>query len=140
MVRNGFLLDTNVLSEPLKPSPNAGVLEGIRRQAGRIATASICWNEMWYGCLSLPRSKRRDVVEAYVAGFLRAVLPILPYDAHAAEWHATERSVLTSAGMPPPFLEGQIAAVAYVNGLTLVTRNLADFRSFRKLAVVNWHL
>jgi tRNA(fMet)-specific endonuclease VapC len=41
-------------------------------------------------------------------------------------------------GRVPPFVDGQIAAIAAVNGLTLVTRNVRDFRRFAGLPVVNW--
>lgn len=65
-------------------------------------------------------------------------LPILPYDAAAAEWHADERVRLEKAGTPRPFIDGQVAAIARVNGLVLVTANVKDFRFFDALTVEDW--
>jgi tRNA(fMet)-specific endonuclease VapC len=55
-------------------------------------------------------------------------MPIIPYDARAAEHHAAERARLIGLGKTPSFADGQIAAVSYVNELVLVTFNLADFQ------------
>lgn len=67
-----------------------------------------------------------------------ATLPILPYDAAAAAWHGRERARLQRKGISPSFADGQIAAIAKVHGLTVVTRNTADFRRFEALDVVAW--
>ncbi len=57
----------------------------------------------------------------------------------AARWHAAERARLEKVGKTPAFVDGQIAATAKVNGLTLVTRNVANYSLFEGLAVENWH-
>ncbi len=62
----------------------------------------------------------------------------MPYDGRAAQWHAAERARLTRIGKTPPFADGQIAAVAVVNDLTLVTANAADFANFQDLRIQNW--
>ncbi len=67
-----------------------------------------------------------------------ASFPILEYDSAAAEWHAAERARLEKAGETPPFVDGQIAAIASVNYLVLVTANEADFRRFNGLQVQSW--
>ena len=67
-------------------------------------------------------------------------MTILPYDEQAAEWHANERARLASLGQMPAFVDGQIAAVAKVNGLILVTRNTPDFEIFSGLKLENWHV
>ena len=56
----GYLLDTNVVSEPLRPRPDAGVLEGIRAAEGRMAIASVVWHELVYGVSRLPSSSLRE--------------------------------------------------------------------------------
>jgi len=66
-------------------------------------------------------------------------MPILPYDDRAAEWHAGERARLSSKGLTPLFVGGQIAAISVVNGLILVTRNIDDFKHFLRLKFENWH-
>lgn len=133
-----YLLDTNVISEISRPAPDAGVLKRFRRHDLHVATASIAWNEVLFGCQRLPSSKRRDMLVAFVDQVLRPSLPVLPYDTAAAEWHAMERVRLEKAGTPRPFIDGQIAAIAHVNGLVLVTANVKDFRFFDGLIVEDW--
>lgn len=65
-------------------------------------------------------------------------MQVLAYDERAAQWHARERARLTAIGKPPPFADGQIAAIATTNGLTLVTLNKSDFSLFADLAVEDW--
>lgn len=67
-------------------------------------------------------------------------LPILPYDAAAAMWHATERARLAAIGRTPPFVDSQIAAIAVTNGLTLVTLNAADYAHFDGLRLEEWQV
>jgi len=64
---------------------------------------------------------------------------VLPYDERAANWHAAERARLAGIGLTPPFVDGQIAAIARANDLTLVTANQADYAGFQGLEVVAWH-
>lgn len=134
-----FLLDTNVLSEPLKPQPNSAVLSELDLHAEHVATASIVWHELLYGVAALPKGKRRSLGERYLQNVIAANIPVLSYDVPAASWHAHERARLVAAGRSPPFADGQIAAIAAVNGLTLVTSNVRDFSAFRDLRVACWH-
>lgn len=86
----------------------------------------------------LPLSRRRDVVERYLEEVVLPAIPILAYDAPAAEWHAREPARLFSRGETPSFADGQIAAIAHVHDLTVVTFNEADFRRFEGLQVATW--
>ncbi len=134
-----YLLDTNALSEPIRPNPEANVVRQFRANEFALAVAATTWHEAVYGMHRLPPSRRRTILERYQAT-ARKELTILPYDQAAADWHAEERARLTSLGLTPPFADGQIAAVAVVNGLVLVTANVADFRHFQGLTVENWHV
>lgn len=133
-----YLLDTNVLSEATRATPDAKVMAQLRRHGDRIATSAISWHELHHGLALMPPSRKRQAVAAYLESLARAELPVLPYSAEAAEWHARERARLVAAGRTPSFVDGQIAAIAQVNGLTLVTRNTADFRYFAGLRIQNW--
>ena len=135
-----YLLDTNVLSEPARPTPNEPVLRQWRENADRICTAAPVWNELLYGCYRLPVSKRRDRFEHYLREILEPSLLILPYDASAADWHAAERARLGSLGSTPPFRDGLIAAVARTQDLVLVTHNVRDFTHFEGLTIEDWTL
>ena len=133
-----YLLDTNIVSEPLRPRPNAAVMRNLRKREQEIAIASIVWHELRFGVERLPQSKRRDVVERYLEEVVLATIPIFDYDRPAAEWHARERARLTARGETPSFADGQIAAIAHVHDLTIVTLNEVDFRRFEGLQVTRW--
>ncbi len=133
-----FLLDANVLSESLRPQPNSNVLNRLHAHQDEMAIASVVWHELVFGCNRLPKSKRRIAIEQYLYQVVKPSLPILPYDDKAAQWHASERARLTAIGKSPPFADGQIAAIAVVNDLTLVTANIKDFERFDNLNVIDW--
>jgi tRNA(fMet)-specific endonuclease VapC len=70
---------------------------------------------------------------------ISTALPILPYDAAAAEWQGKQRARLSKLGLTPAFVDGQIAAVAAVHDLILVTDNVRDFEHYSGLRVERWH-
>ncbi len=132
-----FLLDTNILSEPLAVKPNQSVLKALEANSSSLATASIVWHELAYGAKRIPNSKRKNKILRYLEKAVLSI-PILPYNHEAASWHAKERAYLDSKGETPPYADAQIAAIAAMNNLTLVTRNIKDFRRFRNIAIENW--
>lgn len=133
-----FLLDTNTLSEPNRPSPDPRLLARFREHRFELATAAPVWSEMLYGMERLPRSRKRSNIQDYLFRTVLPNTPILPYDRRAAEWNASERARLSKLGLVVPFIDGQIAAVAAVHGLVLVTSNRTDFESFEGLEVQDW--
>ena len=134
-----YLLDTNVVSECVKTTPNESVLHKLEKHEHEIVTAAPVWHELQYGCRGLPGSRKRKIIESFLNDVVRQNMLILSYDDRAAEWHARERVRLSSKGKMPPFVDGQIAAIAKVNGLVLVTRNVEDYESFSRLKTENWH-
>ena len=133
-----YLLDTNILAEPLRPEPDQRILDHLQRHRDEIAIASVVWHEMWFGCFRLPPSAKRTAIETYLTQIVAPSMPVLPYGEEAAAWHAEERARLTKSGKTPPFADGMIAAVARTNNLVLVTMNLTDFDSFSDLQLDNW--
>lgn len=133
-----YLLDTNTVSEPLRPRPAAGVIRRLHEYDGEIAISSPVWHELRFGCARLAPSRRREAIERYIEDVVQRSFPILDYDLQAADWHARERARLTAAGRTPPFVNGQNAAIAHANGLILVTSNIGDFRAFEGLSVESW--
>jgi len=133
-----FLLDTNVVSEPLRPQPSASVMRRLRDHEGEMAIPALVWHELRFGCARLARSRRRQAIERYLAEVVAVSFRVLDYDQRAADWHALERARLVAAGRTPPFVDGQIAAIARVNELILVTSDKADFRGFKGLQVSSW--
>ncbi|WP_339461646.1 type II toxin-antitoxin system VapC family toxin [Nodularia spumigena] len=135
-----FLLDTNVFSEPLRPIPNSNVMEMLRQHESEIATATVVYHEILFGSYRLPDSKKRRTIEKYLQEVIQPNIPILPYDNNAAKWHALERARLVAIGKTPSFPDGQIAAIAHVNDLILVTNNVSDYADFSQLQIDNWFL
>lgn len=133
-----YLLDTNIVSEPLRPAPDAGIVRRLREHDGEAAIPAPVWHELRFGCARLPPSRRRQVIERYIEDVVLASFPVLDYDREAADWHALERARLAAEGLARPFVDGQIAAIARVNDLMLITSNTADFEGFEGLQVRNW--
>ena len=138
MVGPRYLVDTNVLSEPTRPRPSPELLRRMEACRGRIATAATVWHELCYGLEKLPPSRKREAIRSYLGDLRTADMPILAYDEEAARWHATERARLERAGLTVPFRDSQIAAVAKVNDLILVTANVSDFESLAGIEIENW--
>ena len=133
-----YLLDTNILSEASSLNGNAQVIAKLNENAQLAATAAVVMHELLYGCYRLPVSRRRTALERYLTGLLSSSMPVLAYAIEAADWHAHERARLSQVGRTPPYVDGQMAAIAAVNQLTLVTRNVADFAAFQNLPLENW--
>lgn len=133
-----FLLDTNVLSETLRHQPDSGVMHGLRQHRSELSTAAPVIHEILFGALRFPPGAKRKAVLHEIEHVFLKTLEVLPYDRRAAEWHARQRARLVNESRTPPYLDGQIAAIAAVNGLTLVTRNVTDFAAFEGLIVADW--
>ena len=133
-----YLLDTNVISEPLRPAPDPGVLAKLRLNEDFLAISAVTWHELWFGCLRLPDSARRKAIETYLLQVIAPAMPVLPYDEEAAAWHAAERARLAARGQTRPFADGQIAAIAHRHELTLVTFNTADYQGFQGVSLEDW--
>ena len=133
-----FLLDTSVVSAPALREPNTKVVRKLQQQGASCAIAAPVWHELVFGAGRLPAGKRRAALEEYLHTVVRRSFPILPYDESAADWHGRERARLEEQGRPTPFVDGQIAAIAFTRSLTLVTANAKDFRLFDGLEIVDW--
>lgn len=138
MGRLKYLLDTNILSEPARQNPNTKVMDRFQQYDGQFATSSIVWHELLYGVTLLPNSKKKLQLQGYLNMLRDNGLIIIPYDFAAATWLAEQRAALRSQGKTAAYVDGEIAAVAAVNSLTLVTRNTDDFKYFENLTLDNW--
>lgn len=133
-----YLLDANIISEPARPRPAASVIAKLDTYADEIAIAAPVLHELRYGVGRMQAGKRRDRIDRYLRETVEGRLAVFPYDAAAAALHARQRAELEARGLTPSFVDGQIAAIAIVHGLTLVTRNVGDFSDFTGLRVENW--
>lgn len=137
-MRLQYLLDTPVVSNPIAARPDPGIVRQLEELGHACAIAAPVWHELVYGCRRLPAGRRRAAVEAYLDDVVLRSFPVLDYTEPAATWHAGERARLEAVGRPAPFVDGQIAAIAHVNDLVLVTTNVRDFERFEDLEVKDW--
>jgi toxin FitB len=125
-----IVLDTNVLSEPLRPTPSAKVLDWMRSQPGTaLFTTTIAEAELLYGIALLPQSQRRRALESVVGRMFAVHLAgrVLPFDSAAAREYADIAAMRCRAGRPMSEPDARIAAIARSRGAELATRHVADF-------------
>jgi tRNA(fMet)-specific endonuclease VapC len=123
------LLDTNVVSELTKQQPNRSVVLAFQRHESSFAIGATTAAELAFGCARMKPGPPQAQIRRWLEGLL-VRLPVLPFDTRAALWPGQERARLVGEGRPPSRTDGEIAAVALTNGLTLVTKNLRHFASF----------
>lgn len=132
-----IVVDTNVLSELMRPAPSPRVVEWLRRNAALIAIPAIALGELRYGVARLPDGKRkRSLSQALDAFVERFAANVLNYDVQAANACGDILAAAESAGRPMALADAQIAAIAKVAHAQLATRNVSDFSSAR-LALIN---
>ena len=125
-----FLLDTNAVSEWVKPRPNPGLIGWMEAaDEDRIFISVVSLAELCYGVERMAAGRRRSRLEQW----LRHELPlrfesrILPVDAQVAEAWGKTVSRSETAGRPIGAMDAFLAATAETHHLTLVTRNVSDF-------------
>ncbi|MDX2153696.1 MAG: type II toxin-antitoxin system VapC family toxin [Bryobacteraceae bacterium] len=126
---NGFLLDTNVVSELVKPQPDANVVRWIEETDEAILFLSVITvGEIRNGIERLTRGRRRGRLDSWLRIDLRARFRdrILPVDEFVAERWGTLSAIANARGRPVPVIDGLLAATAAHHDLILVTRNVED--------------
>lgn len=136
-----FLLDTNVLSEPMKQRPNSGVLDWLSRvNEDEVFVSVVTITELRYGVERLATGKRRERVDGWLRKDLisRFEGRILPVDLGIGDACGRLMARSQSTGRPIEARDAFIAATAEVHGLTLVTRNTSDFEPTLKTIINPW--
>jgi predicted nucleic acid-binding protein len=135
-----ILLDTNVISELMRPKPDGNVVAWLDRQANEnVWICSITQAEILVGLALMPESKRKHgLMEVAAAMFDEDfVNRCLSFDSDAANHYATIVPERTQQGKPISVEDAQIASIASANRLSLATRNGKDFANIEGLVVLN---
>jgi predicted nucleic acid-binding protein len=124
-----IILDTNVVSELMRPEPASRVADWVRRRDRReLRMTSITLAEIRFGIARLPAGRRKqallDAANDTFGGFDDQILPV---DAAAAEQYAIIATARERAANPIAGFDALIAAVCRSCGAALATRNLSDF-------------
>jgi len=125
-----ILLDTNILSELMRPSPTAAVEEWLGAQMfASLFISAVTEAELRFGVALLADSKRRSRLAEELDKMLAEDFAdrILPFDSAAAVSYARIASQRRKSGRPIAEADAQIAAIAQSRGATLATRNVTDF-------------
>lgn len=136
----GYLLDTNVLSELMRPAPDKRVLGWLEVHRGtRFATSAVTRAELLLGVALLPAGKRRERIAHAIEQTLEEDFAsnCLAFDAAAANEYAILVAACVRVGKPISTEDAQIAAIALANSLALVTRNGKDFAAITGLALID---
>jgi hypothetical protein len=139
-VSQHYLLDTNILSELMRPQPDDNVLAWFECQPDAVfAVSVIARAEILLGIALLPSGRRRDELANAAERMFQEDFSgrSLPFDDRAADEYAALVAARTRSGHPISTEDAQIAAIALIHDQRLVTRNIKDFAGIAGLSIVN---
>jgi predicted nucleic acid-binding protein len=135
------VLDTNVVSEALKPDPSPAVARWMTLQPrSSLFTTAVTKAELLYGVELMPQGRRRSALHAAITRILTQLLldRILPFDSDAAELYSRISASRRAMGRPISEADAQIAAIAHSRGAALASRNISDFEHCGVKVVNPW--
>jgi len=136
-----IVLDTNVVSDAMKPDPNKAVRQWLDAQLiETLYLPSVTLAELLFGIATLPIGKRKNMLALALDGLLRLFNDrILPFDTDAARRFAELAALAKVGGRGFPTPDGYVAAIAASQGFLVASRDTAPFKAMG-LSVINpWH-
>jgi predicted nucleic acid-binding protein len=135
-----ILLDTNVISEAMKPEPQPGVRDWLDAQAAEtLYLSSVTIAELMFGIGALPDGKRKDNLATALDGVLDVFAArVLPFDVEAARRYAGLAVKARAAGLGFPIPDGYIAAIAAAHGFAVASRDTSAFAAAGLTVIDPW--
>jgi predicted nucleic acid-binding protein len=133
-----IVLDTNVVSEAMKPEPNPAVRAWLNNQAAEtLYLSSVTLAELLFGIAALPAGKRKEMLAQALDGLIGLFRDrVLPFDADAARHYAKLAVTARNSGRGFPTPDGYIAAIATSRGFIVASRDTAPYEA-ANVAVIN---
>ena len=135
------LLDTNVVSEMLRPTPNPAVERWVAERLGsELYFSAVGEAEMRYGIAILAAGRRRNALALAIDAILREDFEdrVLPFDSDAAREYAEIAAARRAVGRAVAPADFQIAAIARSRGMSVATRNIRDFEGMGIEVIDPW--
>jgi toxin FitB len=135
-----ILLDTNILSEVMKPSPNPSVKAWLNNQVSEtLYISSVTLAEMLFGIAALPAGKRKDMLAQVFDGLLKLFENrILSFDTEAARHYAKLAITARDDGKGFPTPDGYIAAIAASHGFIVASRDTSPYEAAKVVTINPW--
>ncbi|MBX3455908.1 type II toxin-antitoxin system VapC family toxin [Ferrovibrio sp.] len=135
-----IILDTNVVSEAMKPEPASAVRDWLDEQAAEtLYLSSVTVAELLFGIAALPNGRRKQKLTTTLDGMLGLFDGrILPFDTDAARCYADLAVAARHAGKGFPTPDGYIAAIATVHGFTIASRDASAFKAAGVAIIDPW--
>jgi len=135
-----IVLDTNVISEAMRPAPNPAVRAWLNEQvAETLYLTSVTLAEMLFGIAVLPAGRRKSTLTRSLDGLLALFGDrVLPFDAGAARHHSVLAVAARNAGRGFPTPDGYIAAIAASRGFIVASRDTSPYQAGGLRVVDPW--
>lgn len=136
-----YLLDTNIVSEIIKPEPDLNVIKKIAEHNSDCAICSPVWQELLFGLYRMPENINKKYLGKFIKEDVHENFKIKNFTEKVADIQAQLRIKLEQLGKPTQKEDSMIAAIALANHMVLVTRNTKHFAAIQQvsaLTVENW--
>jgi toxin FitB len=135
-----IVLDTNVISEAMKPKPHPCVIAWFNAQSAEtLYLTSVTVAELLFGIAALPNGKRKDMLNDTLSGLMALFEGrVLSFDADAAPHYARLAAMAKASGRGFPVPDGYIAAIAVSHGYKVASRDTAPFASVNMDVINPW--
>jgi toxin FitB len=135
-----IILDTNVVSEAMKPEPHPSVRAWLNNQAAEtLYLSTVTLAELLFGIASLPAGKRKDILAQALDDLMRLFRDrVVPFDVDAARRYAELAVSAKAGGRAFPTPDGYIAAIAASRGYIVASRDTAPFKAAGVSVINPW--